>query len=309
MSKKKSEIVVSHQPVSIEYVVDEIKKRTSLENVIASSPVQSLATGSDGNLSTNQHALVATVVSVMQDDLIGLAKDQVETLREELREQRSFVTDIVGRTTTGLILGLRNGWAMPLVSEDPVDVTEATPPTVWDRVKAFLNWGNFVTAAGVLVLGVALYYTKTYSSLKDRVENQSKYVTELEAQGKRDQTELKARQTKIDDLDTQLTEAKSNSAVDRARYETAQQQLSTQTGSTSDLQTQLNSSQAKVADLSAKAAAAEAKLSAAQNDVATFRKLYDDDQKQLSKVEDNASTMNKENQRLALALQACKPKK
>jgi hypothetical protein len=126
----------------------------------------------------------------MQDELIGLAEDQVASLREELRDQRHFVTEIVGRTTAGLLLGLRNGWTIPLINENASTSGSATLPTFRERVMAFLNWGNFATAAGVLILCVALYYTKAYSSLKDRVENQSKYVTELESQNTKNEAGL-----------------------------------------------------------------------------------------------------------------------
>jgi hypothetical protein len=108
---EKSQIVASGTPLSVDYVVGEIRKRTSLEAVMDATPVSDLAKG--GEFSTSQHALIASVVSVMQDKFIEFVQAHVDTLREELREQRNFITEMVGRTTTGLILGLRNGWRAP----------------------------------------------------------------------------------------------------------------------------------------------------------------------------------------------------
>lgn len=303
---KGSQLVVSGVPVSVDYLVDEVRKRTSLEAVMACAPVQDLAKG--GEFSTSQHALIASVVSVMQDKFIDLAQSQVDTFRQELREQRNFVTEIVGKTTTGLILGLRNGWRAPLVTENAQPVGDEIPPTLWGRIKAFLNWGNFATAAGVLVLCVALYYTKAYSSLKDRVENQSHYVTELESQNQTKDSKIKTDEASIATLTKQLTDANAQDAIDSARYQTVADQLNKQAGSATDLQTQLTSQQAKVADLSAKAASDEARMNAAQNDATTFNKLYEQERTALSKAEDNSSALNKENEKLALQLQACKSK-
>jgi hypothetical protein len=161
-----------------------------LSRVLAAAEVRAL--GRDGSLSERQRGLIATAVSLVQEDVIALLRQEVESLGILVQEERRRTVEIARGLASGALLGLRQAWRQPLISVDVETAEEhsATPAgqrkrpasRLLDHVRPYLNWGNFGSISAIILLVVAIFYTKAYASLKDRVENQQGYVGELEAQ-------------------------------------------------------------------------------------------------------------------------------
>lgn len=290
-----------------------VRNELTLEGVLNASPVRDF--GKEGNLSERQRGLVASVVSVMQDQIIDLLRSEAELLADQIAEQRRLTSEVLRSATFGLVVGLRQAWSAPLITRDPASSAPAPGGSLqrsWLRsVASYLNWGNFATVAAVLLVGVALYFTKAYSSYKDRAENQAAFITELSST--RDQQEKR-----IKELEGQLTGAKEESAklsedlaVANARAETAQariKDLQTGVASAGDLQDQLNAAAAKLTEQTAKAAANEQKAVGARNDADTYRRLRNEEKERADRAEKNSFRLESENQKLKAELETLRRK-
>jgi hypothetical protein len=285
-------------------LTERVRSQDTLNGVMDATAV--IAFGRDGELSTPQRGLVATVVAVMQDKVIDAVNEQNRLLHEQLIEQRRVTSEVIKGVAISFVRGFRQAWTTPLVHSDQRDGAKDDADKSEKGLGRFLNWGNFSAGAALVFLAIALYYTKAYASYKDRVENQASYIEEL----KKSQTEQKQ---KLDTVTAQnlkaaqdLSGVQTEAAVWKAKSQTAQQTIDAlqikagAAASADSLQQQLNKLNAAQAELSAKAAGSNEKAIAAQTESDTYKTLWQHEKERADNSEKRAGLLNEENNKLQL---------
>lgn len=306
--------------LALEKLSNRVKSGSTLSEVLNDPLIISQGRGSE--LSDKQRGLVATVVSVMQDKVLNAIADQNILLHEQLVQERRITAEFVKGVTSSFIQGIKQAWSAPLVTtvaapkqadrgSDAQDEGEAPSK----GFRRFLTWGNLATTFAIVFLAVALYFTKAYSSYKDRADNQATFIEELKVTRADQQQSITNLTEKIGQLSGELSVLKEESAIWKAKAETAQariEQLQVQVGgaqSAEDLQQQIGELSAKLADAASRAAAGEQKTIAARNESATYQKLWKEATQESERFEAAAGMLNKENNKLKLELEREKSKR
>lgn len=266
----------------------------------------------DGKLTNYQRGIVAVVVSIMQDRMINCYRETVDILEKELQEQRSSLAQMSQAFTSGSLSLLQNAWQAPMffVGGSPSrEGGDDSGTHKTNKIASWLTWGNFSAMAAIVLLCVATFYTKAYSSWKERAEGQAGYVVDLEKE--RDSlrenvdrltAEVGEANSKAEEIGTQLTVAK-------AAAETARQLADDMKESVGDakvneqLESQLKTTTADLHDQIAKTAKAEERAKKSDHNAATYKNLWETEKRNASKAGERAKALNAENMDLKRQLQ------
>lgn len=154
----------------------QLRKESTLEQLCENPAVVAMATNEE--LSRAQRGLIAVTVSIMQDKLIESLKTRADDLRAALEAERSIFIAM----SASFVDAARGLYKLPFLQLSSSDATPPQAAEERDPISRWLTWGNVSAASAVVLLGVALFYTKAYASYKDRAESQSALIEELRKQ-------------------------------------------------------------------------------------------------------------------------------
>ena len=303
MAKPKSPTSAAQRAL-VRRIEQDVRGRTSLERVLKTQAIQDFATGD--SLSDKQRGLVAATVAVLQQDVIDCLESEVDLLSNHLALQREQTAEIIKSVTFASVMGIRQAWNMPLVTvsaagggdggDDSGDVGSATGGGSFWR---YLTWGNFMSGAAAILLCVALFYTKAYSSYKERAENQKEEIVELKG--------------KLADQDLQLTDLRSTKGnLDKANEElefwkAKAETLAQKVGSaeaTADVQ--VDSVTAQLAEANANLAQAQEQAKNAQKNADTYESLRKKANANYKSAQARAEKLDSENDKLKMEIESLK---
>jgi len=255
----------------------EIPKTTTLEQVAGHQAITDLGGREDGSLSDKQKLLVATAVSIMQDEISREIRNQRDILIEELRSQRSAFIEFSRSAAVGLLSFAKSG----MFTAPKKDSNDDRP-----LLLRVFTWGNFFAGAAIVLVAVAGYTTHTYLAYKDLADVREKDIAHLTEDVKKQTAALEIEKGKnqsqadaIQDKDNTLAERSAEVTVLKSRLEVKEIKEE------SDLQKQLSDAQLTAANANATADKRKVEVSALRERLATLNQVVkdkDDEIRQLS---------------------------
>jgi hypothetical protein len=265
------------------------QEKSTLEQILQNPAITGYASGDE--LSKPQRGLVATTVSLMQDLLIRQLKDQAEDLRASLEEQRVLL-----RAVTKLPGAIATLYRMPMFQRERQPNERPAPRS---RMAAIVTWGNFLAVAGLVIASVAIFFTKAYSSYKDRAESLSASLGDATSESKKLheekvslaaqlQAQLQRAGELVKDRDFWKTTAdlrektvqdKDKELKDQASKIGVQQDAAALSKDLETSKSELQSKKDSLATLEARMATVQQEVRGAQEQREVFRNLFEQEQK------------------------------
>lgn len=287
-----------------------VRSESTLEQVLNNPAIRGYATGDD--LSRPQKGLVAAAVSVMQDRLVLQLENNVDQLRQILEDQRLFSLSALKYGAVNAAIAIRALWSIPMVG--PAEAEEeksyfSRKEPAKKTLSSWVNWGNFATLAALVLLAVAIFYTKAYASFKERVENQEKIITEHKQSIVELRSTLETKQAQLTAVEEKANKATEDAEYWRAASETAdrnitelnkriQAALSKAGEEAQRTQERLSSVQKNYDESMARIARLETERTNDNSRSATYQDLWNRAREELKRVERRAERLNQENTKL-----------
>lgn len=241
-----------------------------------------------GRLSKDKIGLIAVVIAILKSREVADWRARETELRAQLAQERENLFQLL----KGLSLLI---WTRPLLTAKRSEDGKLQPASL-------LNWGNACALAAIILACIAAYYTKAYSSYKDRAANQSEHLKEVHEDNSRLRSQIDKLIEEKEVAEQNLHENVQSLEIARAKVTFLESREDGLVQKSENIDTRLEESLAKNSKLAAELAGAQANLNALHNTSETYKGLWKDERNRAKVAEDRAQLLQSENDKLQAQL-------